>query len=258
MTTSTSTHARQAAASLWGTHPAGTTLAGAPRGTSAFYDEMRATRYRVQPWHPALLASLPAGRRLLEVGCGAGTDLAMLGARFDYAVGVDLAPHGAALARGSLRHWGVAGTTLATDGERLPFADASFDLAYSFGVIHHTDHPEAVVAEIARVLEPGGRVVVGLYHRWSLFAARTLATWVLKGGITREPWHDWLARCEGGAVQEGVRPRMRLYTRGTARTLLAGAGFTGLRTRVLHAGLAPAAAGFAPLGWYVLVTGRKG
>ena len=253
--------ARRKASALWGRRPAGTGLASSPWGSPRFYEEMRITRYRQQPWHTRLLDG-HGGGRLLEVGCGAGTDLAYLARRFQHVVGVDLAEAGARLAGGALHHWQVKGTTLVADGEALPFADGAFDLAYSFGVLHHTDDPAQALREIRRVLRPGGRVVVGLYHRWSLFAAQVLVRYLLKARFRHESWNDFIARCEQGSVEEGVRPRLLLSSRRSARRLLG--GFHNVRTRTVHA------AGFhvpsggrlgrlvgAIWGWYVIVEGVR-
>jgi SAM-dependent methyltransferase len=253
--------ARESARTLWGRLPAGTGLASSPWGSPEFYEEMRRTRYREQPWHPALLEEY-RGQRLLEIGCGAGTDLAYLGRRFDRVVGVALAETGARPAGGALVQGRVAGSTLTADGEALPFEDASFDLVYSFGVLHHTDDPDRALHEIRRVVRPGGRVVVGLYHRWSLFTAEKLLRYLVGARFRQESWNDFMARCEQGAVEHGVRPRLQLYSRRSARQLLA--GFHDIRIRTVHA------AGFgvsnrgpigrlagAHWGWYVIVEGVR-
>jgi SAM-dependent methyltransferase len=253
--------ARRTASALWGRHPAGTGLASSPWGSPRFYEEMRTTRYRQQPWHTSLLDSC-SGRRLLEVGCGAGTDLAYLGRHFQHVVGVDLAEAGARLAGGALDHWQVKGATLVADGEALPFADEGFDVVYSFGVLHHTDDPARALREIRRVLRPGGRVIVGLYHRWSLFAAQVMIRYLLTARFRHESWNDFIARCEQGSVEEGIRPRLLLSSRRSAGRLLD--GFHGVRTRTVHsAGFhLPSGGRLGRLvgsiwGWYVIAEGIR-
>jgi SAM-dependent methyltransferase len=253
--------ARRKASALWGRHPAGTGLASSPWRSPRFYQEMRTTRYRQQPWHTRLLDGYRGGR-LLEVGCGAGTDLAYLGRHFQHVVGVDLAETGARLACGAIDHWQVKGATLVADGEALPFADGEFDLVYSFGVLHHTDDPATALREFRRVLRPGGRVVVGVYHRWSLFAAHILVRYLLTARFRNESWDDFIARCEQGSVEEGIRPRLRLYSRRSARRLLG--EFHEVRARTVHsAGFHAPSGGWlgrligAVWGWYVIAEGVR-
>ncbi len=144
----------------------------------------------------------------------------------------------------------------------MPFADGGFDLVYSFGVLHHTDDPATALREIRRVLRPGGRVVVGLYHRWSLFAAHVLVRYLLTAGFRNESWDDFIARCEQGSVEEGIRPRLRLYSRRSARRLLG--EFHEVRARTVHsAGFHAPSGGWlgrligAVWGWYVIAEGVR-
>lgn len=74
------------------------------------------------------------------------------------------------------------------DAERLPFADASFDFVYSWEVIHHTPNVRAAAREIVRVVRPGGRVCVMIYHRHSLVA---LQCWLLNGLLRGRPFRSF-------------------------------------------------------------------
>jgi ubiquinone/menaquinone biosynthesis C-methylase UbiE len=123
--------ARQAAKTQWSRHPAGTTLVEEKEGTRAFFERMTEVRYQLQPWHPALLRKFSPAGRLLEIGCGAGTDHAELASMVDSSVGVDLAYKGAWLTRQRMLMEERRGRTLVADGEELPFASASFDCVYS-------------------------------------------------------------------------------------------------------------------------------
>jgi ubiquinone/menaquinone biosynthesis C-methylase UbiE len=254
--------ARRAAADQWTRNPAGTTYVALEEGSPEFFAEMTAVRYRLQPWHRQLLCAFAPSGRLLEIGCGAGTDhweLAQMGID---AVAIDLTDHGAR----RLELGDLPGRALVADGECLPFGDAAFDAVYSFGVIHHTDHPEMVAAEMYRVMRPGGRFLVALYHRSSLFALSRLCRWVVKGRFLREPWAEFLGLTESGADGLAERPVVRLYNRHDARDLFP--QFASLEASVCHLGienprvlrLLPAATQEALAkrwGWYVVMTGRK-
>ncbi len=117
-----------------------------------------------------IVAPYARGRRVLEVGCGTGLLLSRVAAIADEAVGVDLSPGMLELARQRGLEV-VEGSATA-----LPFEDASFDTVYSFKVLAHVEPIEAALREAARVVRPGGHVVIDVYNRWSLrYLARRIA-----------------------------------------------------------------------------------
>jgi SAM-dependent methyltransferase len=258
--------ARRSARRQWGRRPAGTDHADHERGTPEFFADMTRTRYEIQPWHPALLDAFAPTGRLLEIGSGAGTDHAYLAASATTSVAVDLAHEGASLTQARLRMEGRPGSAVVADGESLPFRDGSFDAVYSFGVIHHTDHPERVATEMHRVMRPGAPFLVALYHRTSLVTARQAYSWLRWGVPRRESWPAYLARVESGAADLSERPVVRLYSRSGAAGLFG--QFADVRTKVLHLGVhwprverllgrRCVAWAASHLGWYVVVEGRR-
>lgn len=153
---------------FWQAHPCGTKFSDAEMGTREFFDRVEAHRYEKE-WHIPEAADFAAARglRVLEIGCGLGTDgvqFAKAGA--DY-TGVDLTEAAIDLARGNFAQRGLPGKFKVADAENLNFADNSFDIVYSHGVLHHTPDIAGAVREINRVLKPGGRAIVMLYHRGS-------------------------------------------------------------------------------------------
>ena len=107
------------------------------------------------------------GKRVLEVGCGAGTDLMRFvrgGARVS---GIDIAPSAVALAKQNFAQQGFLADLREADGEHLPFPDASFDLVYAHGVVQYTTNDRALVDECRRVLVPGGTAIFQVYNRIS-------------------------------------------------------------------------------------------
>jgi ubiquinone/menaquinone biosynthesis C-methylase UbiE len=107
------------------------------------------------------------GKRVLEVGCGAGTDLVRFARGGAIVTGVDLSSSGIALARKNFEQQGLSADLREADGERLPFEDDSFDLVYAHGVIQYTPDTERIVEECRRVLKPGGQAVFQAYNRVS-------------------------------------------------------------------------------------------
>ena len=151
---------------FWQAHPCGTKFSDAEVGTREFFDRVEAHRY-AKEWHIPDAADFAATKqlRVLEIGCGLGTDgvqFAQAGA--DY-TGVDLTEAAIDLARKNFEQRNLQGEFKVADAENLDFADSSFDLVYSHGVLHHTPDSARAVSEIHRVLKPEGRAIVMLYHR---------------------------------------------------------------------------------------------
>lgn len=107
------------------------------------------------------------GQRVLDVGCGAGTDLVRFARGGAIVTGVDVAASAIALARENVRQQGLEADLREVDGEDLPFADESFDLVYAHGVVQYTTNDRALVAECRRVLKTGGTAVFQVYNRVS-------------------------------------------------------------------------------------------
>jgi len=110
-----------------------------------------------------------AGRRILEVGCGAASCSRWLIGQGAYAVGLDLSAGMLGHARQASIRTGVHPALVQADAESLPFGDAAFDLACSaFGAVPFVADPARVMREVFRVLRPGGRWVFAVTHpmRW--------------------------------------------------------------------------------------------
>jgi len=248
---------------FWNANPCGANAVGSPMMTPQFFAEYEQHRYKTEPYILDLLANDDvAGKRVIEVGCGIGTDgvqLVKKGARY---LGIDLTPMGALLTRRNILTRGLSGATLNTSVEALPLADNSVDFVYSHGVIHHTPDIDRAVAELHRVLVPGGRIHLMVYNKnsfnyWiSIGILRRLGALLLllPGGVRFASWlssepvenlgihrerfrsqglryifgKDWLNRNTDGAMS----PLARVYSRKTAKTLLR--GFTEFRFEVAN------------------------
>lgn len=153
---------------FWQAHPCGTKFSDAEIGTPEFFARVEAHRYEKE-WHIPAAADFTntRGLRVLEIGCGMGTDGAQFAKAGAIYTGIDLTDAAVELARKRFEVSRLKGEFRVADAERLDFPEASFDLVYSHGVLHHTPDIEAAVREIHRVLKPGGRAMVMLYHRGS-------------------------------------------------------------------------------------------
>lgn len=151
---------------FWQANPCGVKFADAEPGTRRFYELLETHRYATE-WHIPAAADFAGARglKVLEIGCGLGTDGAQFAkAGADY-TGVDLTDAAVELARRRFELFELPGTFQTADAENLSFADDSFDLVYSHGVLHHTPDTAKAIREVHRVLRPGGRGIVMLYHR---------------------------------------------------------------------------------------------
>src|ERR1700704_713957 len=153
---------------FWQAHPCGTKFSDAEMGTREFFARVEAHRY-TKEWHIPEAADFAGtrGLRVLEIGCGMGTDGAQFAQAGAHYAGIDLTEAAIELARKRFELSGLEGEFRVADAEKLDFADNSFDRVYSHGVLHHTPDTARAVAEIHRVLKPDGRAAVMLYHRGS-------------------------------------------------------------------------------------------
>ncbi len=284
---------------FWQANPCGVKFAEAEPGTRRFYELVEEHRY-TKEWHIPQAAEFAKARglRVLEIGCGLGTDgaqFALAGA--DY-TGVDLTQAAVELARKRFELFNLTGKFRTADAERLDFEDESFDLVYSHGVLHHTPDTEAAVREIHRVLRPKGKAIVMLYHRDSYnyrvnirllrrmgaHLLKTEAGLKLAHRLTGEPLdslREHARRIKSDAASylsadeflnqntDGAgNPLARVYSRSEARRLFKDFAEVELRTHFLNKRWLPLLGNLLPRsleaklasrwGWHLWIYARKG
>ncbi len=167
------------------------------RRTGADWDEMRALELPAHDVEQALLTLIPNTGQLLDVGTGTGRVLELLAPRAKQALGVDASKAMLALARTRLSGEQFAHCAVRqADMYRLPLANASFDTAVLQMVLHYAEAPAGVVAEVVRVLRPGGRLIVidlaahnrtdlgaKLAHRWPGFSDTAMRDLLAAAGL---------------------------------------------------------------------------
>ena len=176
-----------------------------PVGTVEFFDDLDDYRFDKLRYLPRLVDfDGYAGKRLLEVGCGIGTDLLRFARGGAVVTGVDLAERSISLARANFDLHGLAGqgALRVANGEALPFDDASFDVVYGHGVLQYTADARRMVEECRRVLVPGGAAIFMVYNRVS--------------------WLNAMSSILGVGLEHADAPVLKKYSIPEFRNLLSG------------------------------------
>ena len=152
----------------WNEHIHDLEIAKHPIGTKEFFAELHAYRFDKLHYLPRVVDfSAYRGKRLLEVGCGVGLDLVAFAQHGGVVTGIDLSEQAIELAKKNFAFSGVQGDLRVMNGENIAFDDHSFDAVYAHGVLQYTADATRMVAEIYRVLKPGGEAILMVYNKYS-------------------------------------------------------------------------------------------
>jgi SAM-dependent methyltransferase len=196
-----------------------------------------AERYRLEPYIiPFANFEGSSGLSILEIGLGLGADherFARAGAKLS---GIDLTPRAIEITKHRLALQSLESDLRVGDAEQLPYESNTFDVVYSWGVIHHSPDTPQAAREILRVLKPGGEFRVMVYHTWSLVG---LMLWVRYGLLRGRPWiglkeiySKWLES-----------PGTKTYTQSEAAALFSGARDVNCQIELTHGDLLDSGAG---------------
>ncbi len=154
--------------SFWNTEACGTHFVEHAADEKDFFEKFRDYRYRTE-WHIPLLVPFAEarGKQVLEIGTGNGAEGVMFARNGAHYTGVDLTEAALEATRKHFAVMGLTGTFQKENAEHLSFPDESFDWVFSHGVLHHTPNTQAAINEVYRVLKPGGRAIIMLYHKHS-------------------------------------------------------------------------------------------
>lgn len=198
--------AKEIVKEFWEAKPCGSTHTSSAEGTPEYFAEVERSRYELEPFIPRYARfAETTGQNVLEIGVGLGTDFLQFARAGAEVTGVDLTQHAVDLVARRLALEGLSGDVAVADAERLPFADGSFDVVYSWGVLHHTPDTERAMREALRVLRPGGRLCLMVYARHSWVAYGLWARYALLRG---RPWHSLATR---GRRAHGERGYPRVH-----------------------------------------------
>ena len=220
--------AKEAAKQIWGASPAGIRYGkGYEPGTKEFFENVLAKRstYKL-PWLFDLIPfSSFQGKKVLEIGCGAGYDayeFCRNGA--DY-TGIDIAPENIDRISKHLSFYGYQPKLMVGDAEFLEFQDESFDVVFSNGVLHHVPDITRTLKEINRVLKPGGRFYMIVYHKNSIFYWVSLFFFehLILLGFLKRSFKERLSMIEYTTAE--ARPFVKAYSVKELRNILCKADF---------------------------------
>jgi 2-polyprenyl-3-methyl-5-hydroxy-6-metoxy-1,4-benzoquinol methylase len=217
----------------WDRRPCNIRHSTQPVGTREYFDEVEARKYLVEPHIPGFAEfERWRGKRVLEIGCGIGTDTVNFARHGARVTSVDLSEKSLELARQRVGVYGF--------GEQVKFYRGNaeelsslvpvepYDLIYSFGVIHHTPHPDRVLEQLRQYARPGTIVKIMVYHRrsWKVL-------WIL---LTEGKGQFWKLKdlvAKNSEAQTGC-PITYTYSRSEGRALLENHGFRVRQTDVEH------------------------
>ena len=269
---------KERAKAVWGTTPAGTTWGGGAKpGTKEFFQNVLEKRFIYEvPWLLQLVPFASFNKmKVLELGCGAGYDAYQFCRNGSDYFGIDIAPANIERVKKYLGLYGYEPKVIEGDVENLPFEGNSFEVIFSFGVLHHTPDIAKSLLEAHRVLRPEGEFYVIVYHKNSIFYWITLLLFnhYLRFGFMKQRFKERLSMIEYTTNQE--LPLVNAYTRRELRKMLEDSGFAveSLWVRKLVKEDLPAIYGLERLwrfiphacldfagkyfGWYLIVKAKK-
>ena len=145
----------------WGSRLPQSYLTTEQPGTAAYEQRVTIARYRKHQYIKKFVqASRFSGKKVLEVGSGIGTDLIYFKKNGAEVTGTDITKTSVGICKKRFAFYGLAGNFKIMDAEELHFPTGSFDVVYSFGVLHHISRTEVAIKEIHRVLKNRGTVIV--------------------------------------------------------------------------------------------------
>jgi 2-polyprenyl-3-methyl-5-hydroxy-6-metoxy-1,4-benzoquinol methylase len=217
----------------WNARPCNIRHSTAPVGTKEYFDQVEARKYFVE-YHIPAFAEFERwrGKKVLEIGCGIGTDTINFARAGAQVTTVDISEKSMELAQKRASIFGLDDRIrfCAGNAEQLSsFVPVEpYDLIYSFGVIHHTPHPDAVLEQVRKYARPGTIIKIMVYHRRSYKVG-----WILVTEGKGQFWKLSELVAKNSEAQTGC-PVTYTYTRREGRDLLEHHGFRVTGIQVEH------------------------
>lgn len=221
---------------FWNAASCGEALYLDPAAADKYQQQARA-RYELEPYIPGFADFAGCrGKRVLEIGVGLGADHQQFAEAGAVLCGIDLTERAVDHTRRRLASMGLTSNVAVGDAENLPFPADSFDVVYSWGVLHHSPDTPRAIAEVHRVLTPGGTARIMIYHKWSVIG---LMLWIRYGLLRLRPWRS-LASLYAEHLES---PGTKAYSVAEARELFRSFTDVRIRTVLTHGDLLSSGAG---------------
>jgi SAM-dependent methyltransferase len=231
----------------WNRQSCDTQFSRSEKFSKAYFEEIERIRYFDQAFiHAFAQFTRYHGKKVLEVGYGAGTDFIQwlrAGAKVS---GIDLTQEAFNNVSRRIEAYGLPRPEdlRVGDAENLPFESNSFDLGYSFGVLHASPDTPKAIGELVRVVKPGGEVKIMVYNRYCIWL---INRWIKFALLQGKPWKslDWVMWYHNESIG------MKCYTRRELLALLAPFPLEQIQIQTeITSGDYLSSSAFPPLQWF--------
>jgi len=225
---------KEATKIVWGTNPAGWAYGnGFKKGTKEFFESVLHRRFTQEcDWMDEIVHfDRFKGKKVLEIGCGAGYDAYQFCKHGAHYTGIDITPDNPIIAKKHLAFFGYDAQFLEMDAENVSLQER-FDYVFSFGVLHHTPNILKALQKIHAVLKDDGEAQIIVYHKYSIFYILNLMVcdWFLRGKFLKMSLKDRLAQIE--VTQSDAQALVNVYSKKEFHALCKKAGFKIIKTDV--------------------------
>lgn len=203
----------------WNNDPCGG-IEGYPPGSKEYFSAVERYRYEVYaPWMRSTFCfDKYTGKKVLEVGFGQGTDLIQFARGGAAVYGIDLTPRHVELTRQRFSLEEKTARLLRGDAENLPLSNDTFDLVYSFGVLHHTPDTQGAINEIHRILKSNGEAVITFYNRHSAVFWYIILRGIISGRLFTNGYRSVMSNVES-RTRSKATPLVKVYSHSDVRRL---------------------------------------
>lgn len=225
---------KEATKAVWGTTPAGSTYAqGHTKGTKEFFQAVIEKRFKEEcDWMEDVVNFKRfKGKKVLEIGCGAGYDAYQFCKNGADYTGIDITPDNPIITKKHLSFFNYEPHVLEMDVESLSVSE-TFDYVFSFGVLHHTPNFKKALKNIYNVLKSDGEAQIIVYYKHSIFYILhvVVGDWLLRLKFLKMSLKERRSKIE--TTLSNAEPLVNVYSKKELHALCKEAGFHLIKTDI--------------------------